>query len=199
MGFNPAIPQPGDFLGISQKQILSNYQAIASAWLENHVPLTADKNVGKHEVLTLRPQVDHPVTVLGQVALYNKLVASVPQLFYRPSLNQTPIQMSNSNLNTIQTGSTGDAQSSFLAGPFTIYFGFISNCTNLQVITLLPVSTLLYVGLSTILPAGINVGSATTAAAFGMTANQFTIVFNDTATGITAPKKPTIYYMAIGQ
>lgn len=194
MGFNPNIPMPGDFLGISQKQILSNYQSIANAWLENHVSLTEDKNVGKHEVLTLRPQVTDPATTANQSAIYNKLVTSVPQLFFRPDTNQTPIQMSNSNLSTLQTGSTADAQSSFIAGPFTIYFGFFANCPDGQIITLLPSSTLVYVGLSTILTGTNKPDLATTAVSSGMAANTFTVTYNSGQ--ITS--LPTIYYTAIG-
>lgn len=194
MGFNPSIPQPGDFLGISQKQILSNYQAIATAWLENHVPLTNVDNVGKHEVLTLRPQgIDAPTTA-NQSAIYNKLVGGVPQLFFRSDTNQTPIQMSNSNLNTLQTGATADAQSSFIAGPFTIYVGFFANCPDGQVITLLPSSTLVYVGLSTILTGTNKPDFATTAVAVSIAANQFTVTYNSGQ--ITS--NPTIYYTAIG-
>ena len=166
--------------------------------MENHVPLTNVDNVGKHEVITLRPQGSDPTTTATQCAIYNKLVTGVPQLFYRPDTNQTPIQMSNSNLNTLQTGATGDAQSSFIAGPFTVYFGFVLNCPNLQVISLLPSSTLIYVGLSTMIPDGINVGLATTAAPFGMTGNQFTVVY-DTVKGFPGSKQPTIYYTAIGK
>lgn len=195
MSFNPSIPIATDFRAVSQRQILSNFQAIASAWLENHVPLTAVENVGKHEVLNLRVQTVDPTTTANQSAIYNKLDGSgVPQLFFRPNANQTPIQLSNSNLNTLQTGATGDAQSSFIAGPFTIYFGFFANCPTGQVITVLPFSTLVYVGLSTILTGTLEPGLATTAAATGMAGNQFTVTYNNTQ--ITA--NPTIYYMAIG-
>lgn len=195
MGFNPNIPQAGDFLGISQKQILSNFQAIANSWLENHVSLTNVNNVGKHEVLTLRQQTVDPTTGANQSSIYNKLVSGVPQLFFRSSSNQTPIQLSNDNLNTIQTGATPDAQSSFLAGPFTVYFGFFSNCPNGQIITVLPSSTLVYVGLTTILPAGVSPDFGTTAVATGTNLNQFTVTYNITQ----IPANPTIYYTAIGK
>jgi hypothetical protein len=198
MSFNPNIPVAGDFLAISQKQILSNYQAIANAFLINHVALTADENVGMHDCLTLRPQSGDPTTALGQSALYNKLISSIPQLFYRPASDQTPVQLSNANLNTIQTGALPSTQVSFLAGPFTVYLGFIDNVTNNQLITLTPSSTLKYVGLSTILPASVNLGQATTVAAFGITANTFTIAYNNTNDGIPNPKLPTIYYLAVG-
>jgi hypothetical protein len=196
VSFNPNIPLVGDFLAISQKQILANYQAIANAYLINHVPLNADENVGMHDCLTLRPQASDPTTALGQVALYNKLVSNVPQLFYRPSVNQTPIQMSNSNLNTLQTGALSDAQSSFLAGPFTIYFGFFANCPPNQLITLLPASTLIYVGLSTV-KTNTNFPSARQgnyiATPINITANQFTITH-----AAVSLVNPIIYYMAIG-
>lgn len=195
MSFNPSIPVATDFRAVSQRQILSNFQAIASAWLENHVPLTAVDNVGKHEVLSLRFQTVDPTTAANQSAIYNKLVAGVPQLFFRPNTDQTPIQLSNSNLNTLQTGATGDAQSSFLAGPFTIYMGYIRDCPDTQLVTLLPSSTLIYVGLSTILQGTVPVGIASTATATNIAANTFIVRYNNTQiTGNNA----TIYYTAVG-
>jgi hypothetical protein len=156
--------------------------------------LTAVENVGRHDCLTLRPQAIDPSTANGQAAIYNKLVSSVPQLFFRSNLNQTPVQLSNANLNTIQTGAPSSTQSSFLAGPFTIYIGFVSGATNGQVITLTPSSTLIYVGLTTMLAGTNKPDIATTATSSLMAANQFTIVYN---TGpITIP--PTIYYTAVG-
>ncbi len=197
MSYSPNIPNVGDFLSISQKQMLANFQAINNTFLIDHVALTAVENVGQHNALTLRPQVSDPTTSATQSALYTKLVTSVPQLFFRSNSNATPIQMSNSNLNTVQTGATADTQSSFLAGPFTIYMGFIRNCPNLQVVTLLPSSTLIYVGLTTILansriPTTFNIAAAQTIAA-----NQFTVRYNPALASFNPA--PTIYYMAIGQ
>jgi len=194
VSYNPNIPIATDFRAVSQRQILSNFQAIASAWLENHVPLTANKNVGKHEVLTLRAQVGDPPTLANQSAIYNKLVGGVPQLFFRPNTNQTPIQLSNSNLNTIQTGATGDEQSSFIAGPFTIYLGTVRNCPVSQPITVTPTSTLIYVGLSTIKTnqAGGSQGNFI-ATPINISGDQFTITH-----AAVSLVDPTIYYMAIG-
>ncbi len=185
----------GDFTAISQKQMLANFQAINNTFLIDHVALTAVEDVGQHNALTLRPQLADPATSATQCALYNKLVSTVPQLFFRPSSNQTPIQLSNSNLNTVQTGALGGTQSSFLAGPFTIYMGYVLNCPNLQVVTLLPSSTLIYVGLTTYIN-GIRVPTAfNTAAAVNIAANQFTVRYQPIAS-FTVP--PVIYYMAIG-
>ncbi len=183
----------GDFLSISQKQMISNFQAINESFFQNHVGLTAEEDIGKHDLLSLVPQSGDPTTTITQSAIYNKLVSSVPQLFFRPNSNQTPIQLSNENLDTLQTGASGSVQSSFMAGPFTIYFGYVINCPNPQSVTLLPASNLIYVGLSTshlgsvFLP---NISIATT-----IVANTFIIEYNFPV-GATLP---VVYYMAVGK
>ena len=196
MSFNPNIPQVGDFLALSQKQMLANYKAINDAFLKDHVGLTAIEDVGKHNSLTFRPQGSDPTTGADQCALYNKIVSSAPQLFFRPQSNGTPIQLSNSNLNTVQTGASPGTQSSFIAGPFTIYMGYILSCPNLQVVTLLPSSTLIYVGLSTLLSDTRVPTAFNTAAAVNIAANQFTVRYMPISSFTPAP---IIYYMAIGQ
>ncbi len=197
MSFNPNIPNLADFLAISQKQMLSNYQAIYNAFLQNHVSLTNDVNFGMHDQLTLRPQAVDPNTVGGQSAIYNKLVTGQPQLFFRPNSNQNPIQLTNSNLNTVDTGAPLNTQSSFLAGPFTIYMGYIKNCPVGQVVTLSPSSTLIYVGISTVLESGIVGGGLNFASATAVSGNQFTVTYGPPITSF--PPDPTIYYLAIGQ
>ncbi len=193
MSYNPNIPNIADFIQISKLQLIANFQAINNSFLANHVALTAIDDVGMHNSLTLRPQVGDPVTSANQSALYNKIVSSDPQLFFRPSSNATPIQLSNSNLNTLKTGASGGTQVSFLAGPFTIYMGFILNATDLQLVTLTPSSTLRYVGLSTILieqaPNQVSWATAT-----NIVANQFTITY----TTAQFDNLPIIYYIAIG-
>lgn len=198
MSYNPNIPQVGDFTAISQKQILANFEAISNSLLINHVPLTAVKNQGLHNSVTLRPQSSDPTTASNQSAIYNKLVSTIPQLFFRSNSNATPIQLSNSNLNTLQTGTPAGTQSSFLAGPFTIYMGYILNCPDGQIVTLTPSTTLLYVGLTTALISSSMVtvvpGIATTSVATNISGNQFVIRYNT----ITIPVNPIIYYMAVG-
>lgn len=200
MSFNPNIPIATDLLALSQKQMLANYQAIDKAWLTNHVALTAIQDVGKHKTLTLRP-VSDPTTLINQSAIYNKLVTSVPQLFFRPNSNATAIQLSNSNLNTLQTGAPGETQVSFLAGPFTIYMGYLSGVGASLVVPLTPATTLIYVGVSTVLPnvnpnnphrakQGYNAAVATDVGLANP--NEFTLK-QTTFLGPT-----TVYYMAIG-
>lgn len=195
MSYNPSIPNIGDFTAISQKQMLANFQSINSTFLIDHVALTSVENVGQHNALTLVPQAGDPATTATQSAIYNKIVSSLPQLFFRPSTNQTPIQLSNSNLNTVQTGAPGSTQSSFLAGPFTIYIGYVVGCTDGQVIVLPGSTTLLYVGLSTSLNQ-VRSTTITIAAAINIIVNQFTIHFDSAIASFTP--KPNIYYMAIG-
>lgn len=194
MSYSSNIPIVTDFIQKSQKQMLANFQAINQSFFKNHVGLTSNEDAGKHKVLLMRPTTD-PTTSSAQCALYNKLITSVPQLFYRPASNGTPIQMSNSNLNTVQTGAPPGTQVSFLAGGFTIYMGFVVNCPNLQVVTLTPSTTLIYVGLTTLFPRGqipANIPKIPTA--INLSINQFTVTYGN----FSPATNPTIYYMAIG-
>lgn len=198
MSYSPNIPNIGDFISKSQRQMLANFQAINQSFFENHVGLTSNEDIGRHDLLLLRPRNSDPTTIASQNALYNKLVSSVPQLFFRPASNGTPIQMSNSNLNTVQTGSPPSTQSSFLFGGFTIYMGFIPNCLNMQVVSLTPSTTLRYVGLSMFFPTGtipLNIPKIATAINIGSgNPNEFTVTY-----GNFSPTNPvTVYYTAIG-
>lgn len=142
---------------------------------------------GYHTSFTMPRQTVDPTTGSTQIALYNKFDASnVPQLFFRPNNNQTPIQLTNDNLSFVQNSTVGDRQSTFLAGPFTIYQGFIINATDNQVVTLTPASTLEFVNLIALTK------SANGAVPVSLTANQFTIRLG----GGAQPR--TIYYYAIG-
>lgn len=173
---------------ISQSQIRANFQAINNTWASNHFPLTGNSLFyGMHNVLVLRPQTD-PTTSATQVALYNKLVSSVPQMFFRPNINQTPIQMTYSSIKADSSAT----QYSFVAGPFIVYGGTISNATNPQTVTLSPGTTLLYVGL-------IMVNPTTTAKAFAtspgtLSGTTFTISYAPQPVG----SKINISYFAIG-
>jgi hypothetical protein len=189
MSFNPSIPNIGDFLAISQKQLLANYQAIATSFGQNHIGLGTE-NQGQHNSLTLRPQNADPATSATQSALYNKLIAGVPQLFFRSSNSPTPVQMTNSNSSVINTAGVTYRQSSFLAGPFTIYTGFIINAVNGSTVMLTPNTTLRYVGV-TLLNPGSQINQFP-AVATNIAGNTFQIHF-----GLVLGT-PTLYYMAIG-
>jgi len=187
MGFNPNIPQSTSKRAISQRQILINFQSIFQAMANNHSKLGLGTQ-GKHTVLILRDQTipGDPTTSATQTAIYQKLVAGIPNWFYRPSSNQTPIQMSYPSIDI----TTANANYTFVAGPFVVYTGKITNPTNGQLVTLLPSTTLRYVGLTVANFTGTVVNSA---AATNISGNSFNINFQ-VQSGVTRD----VYYLAIG-
>jgi len=114
------------------------------AFADNHVGLTQDDEFsGMHTALTLQPQMADPATSTTQIAIYNKLVGGIPEMFFRPRANQTPIQMTYPSIKADLT----TTQYSFVAGPFIIYGGKITNPTQGQTVTLTPGTTLIFVDL----------------------------------------------------
>lgn len=123
------------------------------AFSDNHVGLTEDSEFsGMHRMLTLRPQAGDPATTADEVAIYNKLVSTIPEMFFRPSNNQTPIQMTYPSISTGLASTNPDVakmdQYTFSGGPFIIYFGFMQNPVVNSTKTLTPGASLLYVSLS---------------------------------------------------
>jgi hypothetical protein len=144
-----------------------------------------------HNQLTLRPQSGDPTTSATQTALYNKLVSTIPELFFRPNNSQTAIQLTYP---TIKADSS-NTQYSFVAGPFVVYAGLLTGVTDGQVITLSPSTTLLYVGLTVTNfkvnnPVGVSISTAT-----NISGSSFTVRFLSFSGATTRD----IYYIAIGQ
>lgn len=207
MSYNPSIPALANLTLQSQAQIRSNFQTIESTWDRNHVPLTNKNNElkGMHQVLLFNERNSDPVTSATQIGLYTKAVSGVPQLFYAPSSSQTPIQMTNTS---IQTGlqSIPPApdvyfadQYSFLPGPFYIAGGFVVAPTNGQIVTVPPLTTILYVGLTTAnIRATINFepnGTRVYATVpTDITGNTFKIRYQTLPVGISLD----VYYFAVG-
>ena len=189
MSFNPNIPTVNDQLLVSFLQLRANFQQINNSFASNHVGLTLDQSIaGMHKVLTTVPQSGDPGTSSTEVALYNKLVTGVPQLFYQPANNATPIQLTYSSIKV--DGSA--AQYSFIAGPFILYAGNISGASLEQVVTLSPTSTLLWVDTTLF---NFKKLPLTSAQVFpkNITGSSFTIG------GGTIANPFNIMYMAIGQ
>jgi hypothetical protein len=140
--------------------------------------------------MIMRPQAADPTTTATQVAIYNKLVSSIPNLFYRPNNSQTPIQMTYPS---IGVNPASAQQYSFVPGPFVFYSGKISNPTNGQTITLSPSSTLRFVGVGVTNFNGGNtfINSVT---ASNILANTFQIFYQTAPPGINRD----VYYFAIG-
>lgn len=197
MSYNPLIPQVSDQTLQSQKQLLSNFQTLAQVFTANHFPLTGvSKYQGMHTVLTMQPQSGDPSTDATQIGLYNKLVSSIPALFFAPNSAQTPIQLTYPSINTTLANTQ---QYSFVAGPFVIYAGMVTNPTNGQTIPLSPTTNLLYVGLTL---ANFGTGQVTfsrtpTAININSPMSNFTITY-EVQVSIPTPNQQ-IYYIAIGQ
>ncbi len=193
MSYSSSIPNASDPRAQSQGQINANFQAINSVWAVNHANLTGEATQGQHDVLTFRPESNDPTTTANQVALYNKLVSGIPELFFRPKSNATPIQLTYP---TVTTGVTAQQQS-FVAGPFIIYAGFlrpVGGITNGQVVTLANGTTLLYVNVTQAVATSTNVVTSVIANTYNTPANSFTIRFVANPT----IKIPVLYYFAIG-
>lgn len=86
MGFyQTAIPQPDDFLSISQADMQTNFEEINNYVTQNHVAFTSP-DLGKHKFTTLTKQATMPVTIADEVALVcadDFAVNPKPQLFFR--------------------------------------------------------------------------------------------------------------------
>jgi hypothetical protein len=185
MSYNPNIPQSTSKRAISQRQILINFQSIARAFANNHSALGLGTQ-GKHTVLILKSQGSDPATTISQIAIYQKLVGGIPNWFYRPSVNQTPIQMSYPSIDV----TTANSQYTFAPGPFVIYTGKVTNPALNALVTLLPATTLRYVGLTVANYNGFNINAAVPT---NITANTFRINFQNEI----GPTRD-VYYLAIG-
>jgi hypothetical protein len=153
----------------------ANYIAINQAFGTNHVALTQDQALAGMHAFLLLMQVSNPTTSATQIALFNKLVSGVPNLFYQGNSDATPIQMTYPSIK-VDSSAT---QYSFVAGPFIIYGGYLNNVTQNQVVTLNPGTTLLYVDLiATNIRNGLgNVNSQLVPTLLNTPGNSFTIRF----------------------
>lgn len=192
MSYYPSIPNASDPRAQSQSQILSNFQTINSVWAVNHTNLSGTDPQGMHDVLTIRKQVSDPTTLASQIGLYTKLVNNIPQLFYRPQLNGTPIQMTDVKVSK----QTFTQQYSYTAGPFVVQGGIVSNSAGIPSGTTIT----LPVGASILFAACTSSGASYTGTTtppkyvvpYNYVGNTFKVFF---ATGL---KIPNIYYFTIG-
>ena len=201
--YNPNIPVNTDLMLKSQFQIKANFQAINSVWAQNHRKLN-DPQQGQHNLLLFRPQPADPTTLADQVALYTKLVTGTPQIFFRPQNNATPIQMTYSSLSTGLQSTNPDVylptQYSFMAGPFVVYGGLIKAANNNQTVTLIPSTTLIYVGLTTqnleATIGGKKYVQNDRVEPTNVSGNSFKIIFSSGTGSVFTSQN--VYYLAIG-
>lgn len=185
MSFNPNIPLVTDPLPQSFNQLRANFRQIAASFAENHVELTKSENSGKHRLLTIQPTND-PATDPDEIGVYSKIIGlNPPQLFYRPNLNGTPIQLTYDSINTDPTQTQ---QYSFIAGPFVIYGGKLEGVSTGNTITLLPATTLIHVDAVVITNGNIN---RTQIIPSNLAANSFDLYASFSSV-------VDIYYFAVG-
>lgn len=181
----------------SQGQCRANFQAINAVFSENHIPMntTGDSTQGMHSLLLFREQTIDPTTSATQIALYTKAVSNISELFFAPNSSQTPIQLTYPSISTGLQSTNPDVylpqQYSFVAGPFVIYGGLLSNVTNGSITTLTPTSTLIYAGL-------VMLSNTIGILQYGIpqiSGSGFTVQYSTNAN----VNKPSFYYLAIGQ
>lgn len=85
MTYNPAIPNAGDTLALSQPQILTNFQQANTIFAADHVGFTdvTVANRGKHKWTKFVLQVADPALAGTDCALYTFNVGATPNLFWR--------------------------------------------------------------------------------------------------------------------
>lgn len=107
MAYNAAKPQPTDYLDVSQNDILQNFSQANTTMAIDHYAFTdATGDNGKHKQVTL-PATTAPTVTGDDLAVYNKLVSTVPQLFVRNAT--TEYQISGTSTTTGSTyGSAGE-------------------------------------------------------------------------------------------
>jgi hypothetical protein len=200
MSFNATIPIGTNPMLQSQGQCRANFQAINAVFSENHIPMNTTGNSvqGMHSLLLFREQsgaTPDPVTSSSQIALYTKAVSSISALFFAPNNTQSPIQLTYPSISTGLQSTDPDVylpqQYSFVAGPFVIYGGLLTNVTNGSTITLSPTSTLIYAGL-------VMLSNTIGILQYGIpqiSGSGFTVQYVTNS----SPNKPSFYYLAIGQ
>lgn len=83
MSYTANVPVSGQSLGNSRPIINQNFQTIDTAFTVNHKNFN-NAQAGKHELVQLpTAQAASPGTAAGEIALYSKDVAGVPQLFFQ--------------------------------------------------------------------------------------------------------------------
>ena len=196
MSFTPTIPTVTDPILLSAFQLRANFQAIASSFALNHMRLNGSPELaGIHTALTLKSQPTDPVTSVAQVALYNKLVSGIPEIFYMPNSAQTPIQLTYPSIKVDESAT----QYSFIAGSFTVYMGYLVGITPGQMVTLSPGTTLLYVDMT-----AANVKKLISNTGTGIPSLAQPIATNITGMTFTIQNQPFVsgsldsYYFAIG-
>jgi hypothetical protein len=117
LSYSSGIPNGTDALVVSQGQIRANYQAINNVFSNNHFVLTGNNNfLGMHTFLRMVKQGSDPTTDATHIAFYNKLVSSIPALFFAPNSAQPVIQLTYPSISTYGSPATSGLSFSSISG-----------------------------------------------------------------------------------
>lgn len=82
MAYSPNIPQASDVPATSQAQLLANFQALQTYLSLNHDNIVG--GTGKHKQVTLPVLAADPTAAAGEMVIFTKNVAGIPNLFLKP-------------------------------------------------------------------------------------------------------------------
>jgi hypothetical protein len=120
MTYNPNIPQSGDFLSVSQGDLLTNFSQVDTLFGQDHEKFSAGSNQGKHNQSTYLEQSSPPSTLANEGAVYTKDISGATQLFFRDESNGSEHQVTG-----IVPGQTGTNYGTDLSDGLQWRFGQI--------------------------------------------------------------------------
>lgn len=184
MTYNPNIPQAGNFLSISQGDLLTNFSQLDSTFNQDHEKFSAGSNQGKHNKSTYLEQSSAPSTVANEGAVYAKDISGATQLFFRDESNGSEHQVTG-----IVPGQTGTNYGTDLSDGLQWRFGLISHSGQNTLVTFqTPFTTVAYACLMT--PSGGLVTAGPNVQNLSLTSFRLRTTIN--FTGVA-------YYLAIGR
>ena len=133
--YDPIIPNPNDFLAVSQGDFLSNFGQLYNAFVRNHVALDSTTlTPGNHTNIELLQQQEGPQTNVGENSLYSKKIVqktqTTTQLFFRyqggnPAGKE--VQLTNYQLYSPSRNEPGLlVYFTYLPGGLILYFGVVN-------------------------------------------------------------------------
>lgn len=185
MTFNPAIPQPGDIISQSQKQLLTNNTALDNTFGVDHYKFSATTNAGSHQQISFPLNPTPPAVPTDPASfLYTNQAgpsgSQVSQLFFE---NAKGIQQLTGDVSAISNGYTT------LPGGIIFQWGIgIANTSGASISFPVPFTAACFSVVATVLNSGSTpryVSEVTAASLVG-----FTAISTNTL---------QIYWMALGK
>lgn len=128
--YDGAIPQPLDTLPDSQIDFQNNFRVVFDKFHVNHVdfatPETASPDEGKHIKVDYVRQPVAQQTIIDEMAIYDKAVNDIDQLFLRFQQNSNETQWTAGQIYELGN----NRYYTFVPGGFIVYFGVIATSGN---------------------------------------------------------------------